>query len=107
MTINISHLNVAQLEELAVSVQEEIKLKKVQARKSLIADLEALARQSGFSLAELLGEAPAKSAKPRAVVAAKYRNPNDAAQTWTGRGRKPLWLVAQLAEGKSLDSLAI
>ena len=37
----------------------------------------------------------------------KYRNPADRTQTWTGRGLKPKWLQAALAEGKSLSDFAI
>jgi len=40
-------------------------------------------------------------------VEAKYKNPNDVSQTWTGRGRKPAWVQAQLDEGFSLEDLAI
>ncbi|MEO0618467.1 MAG: H-NS histone family protein [Pseudomonadota bacterium] len=40
-------------------------------------------------------------------VAAKYRNPKDPSQTWSGRGRRPLWLEAELKNGKSISSFAI
>ena len=63
-----------------------------------------MARKMGYSLAELTGMS---GAKPRKAVAAKYANPADPSQTWTGRGRKPKWVEAALAEGKSLDDLAI
>ncbi|WP_333829671.1 H-NS histone family protein, partial [Pararhodobacter sp.] len=33
--------------------------------------------------------------------------PADTSQTWTGRGRQPRWVVAALADGKTLDDLAI
>ena len=45
--------------------------------------------------------APKKKAPP------KYRNPEDDSSTWTGRGRKPLWVLAALESGKSLDDLLI
>lgn len=108
MTIDVSNLSVSQLEELAVQVQEEIKRKKAQAKKSLIADMEKLAREAGVSLSELFEiTADKKPAKAKSSVAAKYRNPNDASQTWSGRGRQPLWLVALIAEGKKLEDFAI
>lgn len=37
------------------------------------------------------------------TVKPKYRNPADESETWTGRGRQPLWLVAALKSGKKLD----
>ncbi|WP_445322487.1 H-NS histone family protein [Roseobacter sp. HKCC-CH-9208] len=45
--------------------------------------------------------------KAGAKVAPRYRNPSNPDQTWTGRGRKPLWVVDALNSGKSLDDLAI
>lgn len=35
----------------------------------------------------------------------KYRNPDDPAQGWSGRGRKPGWVVAWLANGGALSAL--
>ena len=43
----------------------------------------------------------------RAPAAAKYRHPENAALTWSGRGRKPLWFVAALDAGKSPEDLAV
>ena len=37
----------------------------------------------------------------------KYRNPKKPSETWAGRGATPLWLRAQLKEGKKLDEFAI
>lgn len=37
----------------------------------------------------------------------KYRNPDDKSQTWTGRGRMPLWMVALTKKGKKPDDFAI
>jgi len=106
--IDVSNLSVSQLEELAVQVQKEIKRKKTQAKKSLIADMEKLAREAGVSLSELFAlTTDKKSVKTKSVVAAKYRNPADFSQTWTGRGRQPLWLAALLAEGKGLEDFMI
>ncbi len=33
-------------------------------------------------------------------IAPKYRNPKDKAQTWTGRGRMPLWAAELHASGR-------
>lgn len=109
MSIDLSNLSIAELEVLAKDVQAEIGRKQKLARNSLINDMEKLARAAGVSLSDLFGEDAAKKTKAKAKgsVAPKYRNPNDAGQTWTGRGRQPTWLVALLAEGKALADLAI
>ena len=38
---------------------------------------------------------------------AKYANPEDASQTWSGRGRRPRWVTEQLDAGRSLDDFRI
>jgi DNA-binding protein H-NS len=36
-----------------------------------------------------------------------HRNPNNPAETWTGRGRKPRWLVAALDAGNTVEECRI
>ena len=40
-------------------------------------------------------------------VAPKYRNPENPAETWAGRGLKPRWLTAAIKGGKKLDDFLI
>jgi DNA-binding protein H-NS len=37
----------------------------------------------------------------------KYQNPKNPAETWSGRGKQPLWVKEQLRAGKELDRLLI
>ena len=46
-----------------------------------------------------------RRAYPR--VLPKYRNPNNPAEKWSGRGKQPHWLQAQLRAGKKLDHFLI
>ena len=40
-------------------------------------------------------------------VPPKYRNPSNKSETWSGRGMKPRWLVAQLQKGKKQTDFKI
>jgi DNA-binding protein H-NS len=40
-------------------------------------------------------------------IAPRYSNPKNSQETWTGRGRRPRWLVAALKRGKKLQAFAI
>lgn len=40
--------------------------------------------------------------RPYPTVTAKFRNPKDHTQTWSGRGRQPRWLAAEIRSGKRL-----
>lgn len=54
-------------------------------------ELKALDSRRAQLLAIVGGE-PAPAKKPRINGVAKYRNPKDPAQTWTGRGKTPAWI---------------
>lgn len=73
--------------------------KKAEAR----AAAEKAARDHGFSLDDLL-VAQKKSGKKNP---AKYRNPEDPRQTWSGRGRQPGWIKTALEDGRKLEDFAI
>lgn len=40
-------------------------------------------------------------------VLTRYRNPAEPSETWSGRGRRPKWVTAQLKFGKKLEDLAV
>jgi DNA-binding protein H-NS len=45
--------------------------------------------------------------RPYPQVSPKYRNPAEPSETWSGRGKTPRWLTAQLKSGKKLDDFQI
>jgi DNA-binding protein H-NS len=89
-TMRDSQLEKMPLKEL-LALEVKIKLaiaeKRVSERHDLKAKMEELARASGFSVSELFG------GKGKGKGVAKYRNPKNPSETWTGRGRKPNWLI--------------
>ena len=68
----------------------------------------AIASEAGLSLEDLLARG-GKSAKTstRKPVAPRYRNPDNQQETWTGRGKQPRWLVAELESGAKLQDFLI
>jgi DNA-binding protein H-NS len=87
-----SQLEKMSLKELIVldaKVKAAIDEKRVSERAGMRAKMEDMARASGFSVAELFGGRKGKGGKG----VAKYRNPKDPSQTWTGRGRRPTWIT--------------
>lgn len=123
MLLTKSQLNKATLKELQqvfTSIKTEIARRENNSKAELLKKVKKMAAEAGVSMAELLGNSsnrsitgrslrqPAKTAgKPRGKVAPKYRNPDNSAQTWTGRGRQPLWVSEAISKGKTLDSLII
>lgn len=67
-------------------------------RKAMRDKLTAMAKEGGFDVNELFGKGARKG---KGTVAVKYRDPKNAENTWTGRGRMPRWLTAATKGGKA------
>src|SRR2546429_4726611 len=52
-------------------------------------------------------EAPVSTRRPYPPVSPKYCNPTHLWETWSGRGKQPRWLVAQLNAGGRIDDFRI
>ena len=66
----------------------------------------------GVSIDELVSvgrrtKITAKPSRPVKKVEARYRNPENPVDTWTGRGRSPKWVMAHLTNGAVLSDLLI
>ena len=104
MTIELDSLSLKDLKDLRGKVDRAISTYEIRKKKEAVAELDEVARKRGYSLAELTAITHTAKRKP---ATPKYANPADATDTWSGRGRKPRWVVAALAAGKSMDDLAI
>lgn len=82
----------AQREKLEKQIEEA----KSREYAEVLNDVKQKIADYGFSLAELgLSRAKAgKVGRPRAGVAAKYRDPETGA-TWSGRGKPPRWIAGK------------
>jgi DNA-binding protein H-NS len=52
-------------------------------------------------------QTPVSGRRPYPPVSPKYRNPDQPSETWSGRGKQPRWLVAQLRSGKRVEDFRI
>ena len=116
--MDITNLNSKELADLITQAQ---KRKRVLAKRKPIGQVRAavnkVIRGSGYTFEELYGtggadaapKAPRARKAPRKVakVEPKYRNPANAAETWTGRGKQPRWLAAYTAEGRKVEEFLI
>jgi DNA-binding protein H-NS len=78
---------------LQTTITEAIAERRAAERRELAQKLEDLATSSGFSLPELLGRPRAARAAKKEPSAVLYRHPSKPNLTWSGRGRRPKWLV--------------
>ena len=99
----VDKLTLKELLELRTRVEKAIVTAQERERANLRAKFESMASEAGFGLSDLIGGRSTKG-KP---VAAKYMNPDNPSETWSGRGRKPKWLAAKLEKGKKQSDFAI
>ena len=85
----LEKMSLKELTSLQGKIEAAVIEKRVSERHEMRAKMEAIARKSGFTVAELFGGRKGRGTK----IAPKFRNPKDPSQTWTGRGRRPNWLV--------------
>jgi DNA-binding protein H-NS len=116
---NLADYSLPQLKQLQTRITKEIEKRESDTKASLLKRLRKLAQEEGISLEDLLGRdagtiAPAaKRGRPTAKsvsakkepLPAKYCNPNNLEQSWSGRGRKPGWFEAWVANGGSITAL--
>ena len=111
--IDLSELTLIDLLGLQEALPQIIEQAKLTEKATLRRKMEALAAESGFELSEVLGvdgeeeSEPKKKRKQIGFVKAKYINPENMEQTWSGRGRKPKWATAHIKNGGKLEDLLI
>jgi DNA-binding protein H-NS len=94
--MKLESMPTAELEALRAEVEAMIEAKIAERRQHLENEL--------AKLAGIFGERTARNAKAiKRGASAKYRNPDKLNEIWSGRGRRPLWLDAQLKAGKELE----
>ncbi|MFV5264052.1 H-NS family nucleoid-associated regulatory protein [Acinetobacter courvalinii] len=108
MNPDISELSVEDLKRLQAEAEALIASKKDQAIEDAYNQIVAIAEAIGFSVEELLEVGEQKRKKTtRKAVEPRYRNKNNTEETWTGRGKQPRWLVAELEKGAKLEDFLI
>lgn len=104
-----------ELEKLLLDVKKALKSAQARDRREARKAAAKAAAQFGFALDELedpkpAGKKPGRKPAGRRKTGpgkAKYRNPENPKQTWTGKGRQPNWFRTAVDNGTDPASLAI
>lgn len=109
MAINLDSLSPSELQALIKTAEAQMESARKNQVQEVRTRIDALLKGAGLSIDEVYPRRGGKGAKgAKAAVAPKYRNPENAAQTWSGRGKRPLWFSAALKKkGVTVESLLI
>lgn len=108
----VKTLETPYLRDLRRLIDSEIMGRAKSERTEAIFKIQQIAAGLGVSVGELMSSAMPRKAGNNAGVKhgpapIKYRHPEDASLTWTGRGAKTKWVHAWEASGKSISDLLI
>ena len=102
----LDSLDIEELKDLRKTVDRAISSYETRKRQEAISAAEQAAREHGFKLTDLLGNGKAGRGRKSDAGTAKYANPDNPEQTWSGRGRRPQWISEALESGRTLEDLA-
>jgi DNA-binding protein H-NS len=103
--MNVDKMSLKEITDLEAKLAKVKSHARDKAKSDLRDKIEKLVDGSGFTVAEIFGFAT--KGKGRGKSAAKFANPDNRSETWTGRGRKPNWLVAKLKKGAKAEDFSL
>lgn len=96
--LNLEAMSLKELRQLQRDLAKAISTYEDRHKAEARTKLEAIAKEMGYSLADLIS---VEVKTTRAPAVAKYHHPENAGITWSGRGRQPQWFADALASGKT------
>ena len=102
--IDLRSSTVDELKMLQADIEEEMERKRGEDRERFFRDAQEMAQKYGVSVDVFLN---ADVGKRKERAPAKYKNPSNPKQTWTGKGRQPTWVKELVAEGGTLEGMEI
>ena len=103
MAVDLDSMSKDELKKLQKDTDRKLRDYDQRRKAEARAAAEKAIKEYGFSLEELVGGSKRGGSKS----VPRYRHPENASITWTGRGRKPGWVVSHLDGGGKIEDLAI
>lgn len=105
--MNIQELETEEITRLIDELKNELKIRIEKEKDKFLDEIRDKADFFGVSVEDLIVEASEPKKRKTGKIKPKYQNPDNQAETWTGRGHKPKWIVTQLENGKQLEDMLI
>lgn len=102
---DLNNLSVTELQAVIDNAESALKAKQASQRKEVYAQIKELAASVGATVE--IHESDKSPARKSVKVPPKYRNPDNAEKTWTGRGVMPRWMRALTESGRDKSEFLI
>lgn len=102
---DLQQLSESELKAMIDSAEKALKNKQVNKRKTVIAQIKELA--ASIDVTVDIHETEKTSARKGIKVPVKYRHPDDAEKTWTGRGVMPIWMQTLINSGRERSEFEV
>ena len=103
--MDLSNMSLGDLRNLQDQIKQEMKKREQSDMAKAREQILAIAQSVGVPLKDLI--ATTGRGGKTGTVAVRFRNPDNASQQWTGRGRQPKWVKEWVEGGKSIDKLRV
>jgi len=98
MAINLDNLSPAELKALILSAEAKMDSARKNHIQEVRSKIDSILKNADLTLGEIYPKLGGGRAKASKVAPAKYRNPADPRQTWSGRGKRPAWFVEAVSK---------
>ena len=105
--MDLSTLSVSQLRDLQQQIPAELKRREAQEKINVLNEVRAFAKARGYAIEDLVGKDAKIKVSSGNKVKVKYRHPENKELEWTGRGRKPKWVEAWVANGGNVEDILV
>jgi DNA-binding protein H-NS len=110
--LDLQNKTPAELQALIAEAQQQLAGRQKAMRKEVVAKIKDLAASIGATVEVKFDQHAEKSGGrirggQTGKVTAKYQNPANPEETWTGRGMAPKWMKELLDSGRSKDEFLI
>lgn len=104
--INLENKSPEELAKFIAEAQAQLQAIQQSNRREVISQIKALAASINVTV-EIHEGAGKKADKRTSSVSAKYQNPENSSDTWSGRGLAPKWMKALLDSGRKKEEFLI
>jgi DNA-binding protein H-NS len=95
---DLTQLDTIMIEQLMTAAQIEMGHRREQERQRALKVAQDALAAAGITM-QLSDVIKGQGGHTTTTGAAKYANPDDSSETWTGRGRKPNWFITYVENG--------